>query len=309
MLDADVVRCAAPWPGLAAQLIEAMVAIGDVECETERLCATVAAGLDAGDAVQVLTGLATAGVCHRHATGEKWSSRLSKSELRRLAELLRGADHYRRLRLDAASVELAVTMPLSPSLLGAQLSTSPSRPGGYLPTAEAFLRVARAAQTRLVVMTPFLDRRGFKWLKEVVEAAPTEAQKIVVLRDAHRYVVDLGVQHAAWLAASAVFVFDYCLSHDHDSGRGLPVETFHAKIVLADEKLAYVGSANMLGTGEGTSLEAGVLVDGRAAAQVARLVAGVRRIARRREWRKNAGNAHQSCGHADFERCRYDFGQ
>ncbi|WP_454916611.1 hypothetical protein [Xanthobacter sediminis] len=281
MLDADVVRCAAPWPGLAAQLIEAMAAIGDAECETERLCATVAAGLDAGDAVQVLTGLAAAGVCERRAAGEKWSSPLSKSELRRLAELLRGADHYRRLRLDAASVELAVTMPLSPSLLGAQLSASPGRPGGYLPTVEAFLRVARAAQTRLVVMTPFLDRRGFGWLKEVVEAAPPEARKILVLRDADRYAIDLAVQHAAWLSASAVSVLDYCLSHDHGSGRSLPVETFHAKIVLADEKLAYVGSANVLGTGEGTSLEAGVLVDGRAATQVARLVAGVLRIARR----------------------------
>lgn len=277
MLDADVVRCAAPWPGLAAQLMEAMAAIGDGQCETERLCATVAAGLDAGDAVQVLTGLAAAGVCNRHATGGKWSSPLSKAELRRLAELLRGADHYRRLRLDAAFVELAVTMPLSPSLLGAQLSTSPGRPGGYLPTAEAFLRVARAAQKRL----PFLDRRGFGWLKEVVEAAPSGAQKILVLRDADRYAVDLAVQHAAWLAASAVSVLDYCLSQDHGSGRPLPVETFHAKIVLADEKLAYVGSANVLGTGEGTSLEAGVLVDGRAAAQVARLVAGVLRIARR----------------------------
>src|SRR5258708_9345767 len=122
-------------------------------------------------------------------------------------------------------------------------------------------------------MAPFLDRRGFQWLKDVVEAASPRAQKNLVLRDADRYVVDLGVQHAAWLSASAVSVFDYCLSHDHGSGRPLPVETFHAKIVLADEKLAYVGSANVLGTGEGTSLEAGVLVDGRAAAQVARLVA------------------------------------
>jgi phosphatidylserine/phosphatidylglycerophosphate/cardiolipin synthase-like enzyme len=146
---------------------------------------------------------------------------------------------------------------------------------------EAFLRVSRAAQTRIVVMTPFLDRRGFGWLKEVMEAASPAAQKILVLRDADRYVVDLGVQHAAWLAASAVSVRDYCLSRDHGSGRALPVETFHAKIVLADENLAYVGSANVLGTGEGTSLEAGVLVNGRAAAQVARLVAGVLRIARR----------------------------
>ncbi len=32
MLDADVVRCAAPWPGVAAQLIEAMAAFGDAEC-------------------------------------------------------------------------------------------------------------------------------------------------------------------------------------------------------------------------------------------------------------------------------------
>lgn len=60
-----------------------------------------------------------------------------------------------------------------------------------------------------------------------------------------------------------------------------PLETFHAKIVLADEDLAYVGSANLLGSGDGTSLEAGVLVDGRAALQVARLVDGVLRVARR----------------------------
>ncbi len=281
MLDADVVRCAAPWPGLAAQLVEAMAALGDRHWETEHLCVAVAAGLNPGDAAQVLTGLAMAGVCERHTTTEAWSSKLAPTELRRLAELLRGADHYRRLRFDANSVELAVTMPLSPSLLGAQLEPAPGRPGGYLPTAEAFLRVARAAQTRLVVMTPFLDRRGFGWLKEVVETAPPTAQKILVLRDADRYVVDLGVQHAAWLAASAVSVRDYCLSHNHESGRALPVETFHAKIVLADESLAYVGSANVLGTGEGTSLEAGVLVDGRAAAQIARLVAAVLRIARR----------------------------
>lgn len=134
MLDADVVRCAAPWPGLAAQLIEAMAALGQKHWETERLCAAAAAGLNPGDAAQVLMGLAAAGICERHATGQSWSSPLASTELRRLAELLRGADHYRRLRLDAVSVELAVTMPMSPSLLGAQLETAPGRPGGYLST-------------------------------------------------------------------------------------------------------------------------------------------------------------------------------
>lgn len=71
------------------------------------------------------------------------------------------------------------------------------------------------------------------------------------------------------------------MAHPPGSERVLPFETFHAKIVLADERLAYVGSANLLGSGDGTTLDAGVLVDGSAAAQVARLVDGVLRVARR----------------------------
>lgn len=73
---------------------------------------------------------------------------------------------------------------------------------------------------------------------------------------------------------------DYNVSHGIDSGRALPIETFHAKIVLADDRLAYVGSANILGLGDGTSLEAGVLIDGAAALQLARLVDAVLRVAR-----------------------------
>ena len=92
--------------------------------------------------------------------------------------------------------------------------------------------------------------------------------------------VDLSVHQAEWLRTQSVGVWDYQLPHPAN-GRLLPLETFHAKIVLADKRLAYVGSANFLGSGDGTSLEAGVLVDGSAAAQVARLIDGVIRIARR----------------------------
>jgi phosphatidylserine/phosphatidylglycerophosphate/cardiolipin synthase-like enzyme len=95
-----------------------------------------------------------------------------------------------------------------------------------------------------------------------------------------RYAVDLSVHQAQWLRAQGVGVWDYHLPHAA-SARPLPLETYHAKIVLADERLAYVGSANLLGSGDGTSLEAGVLVGGSAATQVARLVDGVIRIARR----------------------------
>jgi phosphatidylserine/phosphatidylglycerophosphate/cardiolipin synthase-like enzyme len=54
----------------------------------------------------------------------------------------------------------------------------------------------------------------------------------------------------------------------------------HAKLVVADDTLAYVGSANLLSSSEELSLETGLLIEGAAAAQVARLVDGVLRVAR-----------------------------
>ena len=55
----------------------------------------------------------------------------------------------------------------------------------------------------------------------------------------------------------------------------MPIETFHDKVVVADDMPAYVGSANLLSSSEGLSLEMGLLVEGGAAAQVARLVDAV----------------------------------
>jgi phosphatidylserine/phosphatidylglycerophosphate/cardiolipin synthase-like enzyme len=77
-----------------------------------------------------------------------------------------------------------------------------------------------------------------------------------------------------------VSVRDYHLSHAATAGRALPIETLHAKLIVADETLAYVGSANLLSSSEGLSLETGLLVEGGAAAQVARLVDAVLRVAR-----------------------------
>jgi Phospholipase D Active site motif len=111
--------------------------------------------------------------------------------------------------------------------------------------------LAQAAVRRLVVMTPFIDAEGFRWLRRTFEAAPPECRKILILRNADRYAVELGVEHAEWLRSLHVFVHDYHLSHDAASGRQLPIETFHAKLVVADETLSYVGSANLLSSSEG----------------------------------------------------------
>ena len=279
--DADIVRCHSPWPGAAAQLLEGLAALGSGSWPTERVCGAAGAPVVPGDAVQVLSGLEVTGVCHRSEDGNTWRTELNSAELLRLATLLRGAEQYRRLKYEAPQLELVVTMPMAPSFLAQELPEAPGRPGGYLSTSAALLRIAQSARSRIVAMTPFIDGFGFGWLRAVFDAAPLQAQKILILRKVGDYAVDLSVHHADWLRAHNVSVRDYHVAHPPGSERVLPFETFHAKIVLADERLAYVGSANLLGSGDGTTLEAGVLVDGSAAAQVARLVDGVLRVARR----------------------------
>lgn len=278
--DADIVRCAAPWPGTAARLLEGFAALGPGTWSVDQICRASASGTEPGHAAQILAGLAASGVCASADIYDSWSCDFAPAELLRLSSLLAGADHFRRMRLNPAVTELAITMPLVPSFLEKELALALGRPGGFLSTHAAFTRLAQAAMRRLVVMTPFIDAAGFRWLRRVFEAAPPQGRKVLILRDADRYAVELGVENGDWLRSLQVSVHDYHLSHDARTGRLLPVETFHAKLVVADETLAYVGSANLLASSEGLCLETGFLVEGAAASDVARLVDAVLRIAR-----------------------------
>jgi hypothetical protein len=115
--------------------------------------------------------------------------------------------------LNPEAIELTVTMPLLPSYLEKELAATLRRPGGFLTTSAAFTRLAQTASRGLVVMTPFIDAGGFRWLRRLFETTSVDCQKIVVLRDTDRYMVELGVQHADWLRALQVSVRDYHLSH------------------------------------------------------------------------------------------------
>lgn len=278
--DADIVRCAAPWPGTAARLLEGLAALGPGTWPLEHICKASASGTEPGHASQVLAGLAAAGLCAASTADDSWHCEFAPAELQRLAHVLNGAEHFRRMRLNPEVIELAVTMPLAPTYLEKELAATLGRPGGFLTTSSAFVRLAQSASHRLVVMTPFIDAGGFRWLRRVFEATRSECQKVVILRDTDQYAVELGVQHADWLQALQVSVLDYHLSHSIAAGRALPIETFHAKLVVADDTFAYVGSANLLNSSEGLSLETGFLVDGGTATQVARLVDAVLRVAR-----------------------------
>jgi hypothetical protein len=227
----------------------------------------------------VLSGLAEAGLCDRE-DGDCWQCGYAPAELIRLAQVLSGADHFRRMRLNPAPVELAVTMPMSPSHLEKELGVTLARPGGFLSTSSAFARIAQAASRRMVVVTPFIDADGFRWVRRLFEATSEQCKRILVLRNADQLTTELGVLHADWLRALRIAVMDYYLPHRAEAGRALPIETFHAKLILADDTHAYVGSANLLRSSADICLETGFLVEGMGASQVARLVDAVMRVAR-----------------------------
>ena len=212
--DADIVRCAAPWPGTAARLLEGLAALGPGTWQLEQICRASASGTDPGHASQVLAGLVATGVCAAVPADDSWLCEYAPAELKRLAQVLSGADHFRRMRLNPAAIELAVTMPLVPSYLEKELAPTLRSPRRISDNIRRVLAAGPGcAHVDLVVMTPFIDAGGFRWLRRVFEATRAECQKIVVLRNADQYSVELGVQHADWLRAMQVSVRDYHLSH------------------------------------------------------------------------------------------------
>jgi len=69
-----------------------------------------------------------------------------------------------------------------------------------------------------------------------------------------------------------VKVFNYSIPRSSGFGR----ETFHAKVVIADRRYAYVGSSNVTAASLDHSMEMGVTLEGKAVAEVAEVIDAVR---------------------------------
>jgi len=82
---------------------------------------------------------------------------------------------------------------------------------------------------------------------------------------------------ALWLKRESVAVYNYSIARLDTSGR----ETFHAKVILCDRNAAYVGSSNLNTASLEHSMEMGVLLRGRAAADVAVVLDAVLAASRR----------------------------
>ena len=197
-----------------------------------------------------------------------------QSGLGALAVTFAGIDHYREhVHRDRTLAQIVLTRPGLSTTLESCLLERGWRLSAIESTDQAFLGIVRSARRRLVVMTPFLDEKGAIWLKQLIGLAPTGVAVTLVLRgledparaDATGYA---GIR--AWLAQSGVRVMNYSLLRP-SGGR----ESFHAKVILADDGPAYVGSANVTGWSLDYSMELGVVLDGHAAAEIAELVDAV----------------------------------
>lgn len=157
---------------------------------------------------------------------------------------------------------IVVTVPLRPSHFEGAL-TGISDSGVLIETMETFLHLSRRALGRLVIASPFFDEDGLDWALSLFEATPASDRTLIC-----RHSDQITTHHNQRLSAVGVKTYEYFLKRALARGRNRLAETFHAKIVLADQVAAYVGSANLLRSSKEMSLECGVLVEGRAVRQV-----------------------------------------
>lgn len=176
-----------------------------------------------------------------------------------------------------ARARLVVTLPFRPSKLEAALGrVAPDGAPALTDTNEAFNHLARRSKQRLVILTPFVDAAGLRWATRLFQASQA-AEKILILRDRLR--LQAYPQEAAVLMPLVSELLEYRVVHQGPD-RALPIETFHAKIVMADSSAAYVGSANMLQSSLELALECGFIIEGPAVRQVADVVDAILLVAR-----------------------------
>lgn len=160
-------------------------------------------------------------------------------------------------------------MPPPPSAIAVALSQTGMAYASLVSTKDALETVADKALTSLAIMTPFLNADGLRLVQQLFARTRASRRILIVRRagDATRIVLD----DAAQLTALGVEAFDYTVPSDDG------FETFHAKVALANDQLAYVGSANMTVFAR-HSMDLGILVEGRPARVVANVLRAVFKV-------------------------------
>lgn len=225
-------------------------------------------------AEEVLRAAASAGLV-RPVVGGYVVDVNGANALARVAFALHAIAHYHaHVHRDATEARVVLTKPPQPSALEQWLAVAGWHTQSLEATDDAFRRMVQTARERVVVMTPFFDRTGARWLSSLLGGVASGVTRILVLRGLEQHgkpaYPEGYAEVASWLMREAVQVFNYSLPRA-SGGR----ETFHAKVVLCDAELAYVGSSNVNMASLEHSMEMGVEVRGRAARHVCMVVDSV----------------------------------
>jgi hypothetical protein len=241
---------------------------GQVIEEREFQAAGVSAS-ELGGLLRALRDFERRGWCRREGAG--WRA-IKDVPPPAVPALLQGAGAMRRSMGPEVRAEAVVTMPSGPSRLAEELPKLGIAHVGMAATSEAFLRLARSAQRTLTVASPFLNDEGVSWALALFAETPAVNRHLIVrARQATRDVLFL--RHSEFHSLG-VRVFDYAVPSPDGEG----FETFHAKVVLADDATAYVGSANMLVHGR-QPLELGIMLQGGPVPEIAAVVRAIRQVA------------------------------
>lgn len=212
--------------------------------------------------------------------GSSWKTAGSQEALLRIGQALEAISFYMsKVHQDETSVQVVLTKPRRPNQLEESLANRGWKAAQVEPTDEAFVRLATVASQRLVVCSPFFDSSGAQWLQRLFGATKPGVERVLVLRylsaPGHGSYPSGYPALVPWLRGHNVKVFDYGLPRPDMRSW----ESFHAKVVLADEQFAYVGSSNLNAASLDYSMEMGALLQGRAAADVATVVRAVLDVA------------------------------
>jgi phosphatidylserine/phosphatidylglycerophosphate/cardiolipin synthase-like enzyme len=212
------------------------------------------------------------GAFRRHGVME-WSPDAAPFPI--LATALLAVSLYRKeIHVDADLVEVVLTPPGLPSQLGEALRLRGWVEADLEHTEATLQHLAREARVRLAVLSPFMDAVGASNVVALFKATETSVSRVLVTRCQDGVVPPALIAAMPDLAALGVAVHNYWLPRP-----GGGYETFHAKAVLADSRMAYLGSANMTYASLSVSMELGTLLRGESARTLASVMDSILSIA------------------------------
>jgi len=216
------------------------------------------------------------GLIHREGDGVRLG--VSCEEGLEHAAVLRGVAYARYRQRDANSVEITLSPPVRPSRLMECLPKQGFSWARLYHTRDILIELASGARHRLTIASPFLDMDGLEWVGQLFEASPSGSERTLIVRGRHPLERAALRAYQSQLTLWSAKVLKYAIAHDPDL-RTPALETFHAKIILADSDRAYIGSANMTRWSRDYCLECGVIISGPCVKPVTTLIDAIIAIA------------------------------